>query len=71
MKYYRFAVSITNTYDTYIYVVAAPNEETAKVLVEMKIEKGHAITDANLISVRELPYTHSVVGVILEVYTGE
>ena len=71
MKYYRFALSIGDLYNTYIYVVAAPNAETAKFLVEEKIKSGHNVSDYTFISSREIPYTHSVVGVILEVYTGK
>ena len=71
MKYYQIAVAIGSPYNSYTYIVAAPNEETAKFLVEEQIRKGHAVDDPRFVSVRELPYTHSVVGIILEVYTGE
>ena len=71
MKYYSLTVAIGSPYNTYIYIVAAPNMETAIFLVEEQIKKGHAVDDPNFISVRELPYTHSLVGIILEVYTGE
>ena len=71
MKYYSLSVSIGDPYNTYTYIVAAPNKETAEFLTHEQIRKGHAVDVPRFISVRELPYTHSLVGIILEVYTGE
>ena len=70
MKYYSLSVSIGDPYNTYTYIVAAPNKETAEFLAKEQVKKGHAIDEPRFVSVRELNYTHSVVGIIVEVYTG-